>query len=135
RCCTAKLKPGAPFLVYLYYAFDQRPAWYRALWRASEGLRAGISRLPFGLKRRVTDVIAAAVYWPLTRVALLAERAGADVRHFPLAPYRNYSFYTMRTDALDRFGTPLEQRFTRDQIRAMMEEAGLTDIRFRDGEP
>jgi hypothetical protein len=36
----------------------------------------------------------------------------------------------LRTDALDRFGTKLEQRFTRDQIEHMMREAGLESIRF-----
>jgi hypothetical protein len=36
----------------------------------------------------------------------------------------------MRNDSLDRFGTVLEQRFTRDEIREMMQSAGLTDIRF-----
>jgi hypothetical protein len=41
----------------------------------------------------------------------------------------------MRTDALDRFGTRLEQRFTRDQIRAMMTAAGLIRIRFGDAIP
>jgi hypothetical protein len=39
------------------------------------------------------------------------------------------------TDALDRFGTRLEQRMTRAQIKALMETAGLTDIRFRDAVP
>ena len=29
-----KLKPGAPFLVYLYYDFENRPAWFRGLWKA-----------------------------------------------------------------------------------------------------
>ncbi len=41
-----KLKPGAPFLVYLYYAFDNRPAWYRVLWRLTNFARLVISRLP-----------------------------------------------------------------------------------------
>jgi hypothetical protein len=36
----------------------------------------------------------------------------------------------MRTDALDRFGTRLEQRFTAQEMRHMMETAGLRDIRF-----
>jgi hypothetical protein len=36
----------------------------------------------------------------------------------------------MRTDALDRFGTRLEKRFTTKQIRDMMERAGLEDIVF-----
>jgi hypothetical protein len=38
----------------------------------------------------------------------------------------------MRTDALDRFGTRLEQRFTKEQIKAMMERCGLENISFID---
>jgi hypothetical protein len=48
----------------------------------------------------------------------------------PLSNYRNKSFYSMRTDALDRLGTRLEHRFTQAEIRRMMEAAGLDDIRF-----
>src|SRR5690606_18614684 len=40
------LRPGAPFLVYLYYSFDNRPGWFRALWRASDAGRRVIARLP-----------------------------------------------------------------------------------------
>lgn len=135
RKCTAKLKPGAPFLVYLYYRFDNRPAWYAAVWRSTEFLRRVISRAPFSVRRAVTEGIAAAVYWPLARGAGLLERAGVNVAHVPLSAYRYRSFYSMRTDALDRFGTRLEQRFTRAEIERMMRDAGLTDIRFRDDEP
>jgi ubiquinone/menaquinone biosynthesis C-methylase UbiE len=42
-----KLRPGAPFLVYLYYALDGRPWWFRSLWRISDAIRKGIVRLPF----------------------------------------------------------------------------------------
>lgn len=135
RDATAKLKKGAPFLVYLYYRFDQRPGWFKALWRASDVVRRGLARLPFSVRRRAADVIAVTVYWPLSRAARAASALGADVRHFPLSAYRNLSFYSLRTDALDRFGTRLEQRFTRDEIAAMMDEAGLKDIRFSDREP
>ena len=34
----------------------------------------------------------------------------------------------MKTDALDRFGTRLEQRFTKSQIEHMMLDAGLERI-------
>ncbi|MCY7329778.1 MAG: class I SAM-dependent methyltransferase, partial [Saprospiraceae bacterium] len=37
--CVRKLKPGAPFLLYLYYAFDNRPWWFKALWRLSDVVR------------------------------------------------------------------------------------------------
>jgi hypothetical protein len=41
----------------------------------------------------------------------------------------------MRTDALDRFGTRLEQRFTKKQIRTMMQDAGLAEISFSEENP
>lgn len=133
--CVRKLKPGAPFLVYLYYAFDDRPAWFRAVWQASDVLRGGISRLPFGLRKAVATGIAVGAYWPLARIARAASARGLDTANFPLNSYKDYSFYTMRTDALDRFGTRLEQRFTRPEIAAMMATSGLTDVRFREGIP
>ena len=130
RSCAALLKPGAPLLLYLYYAFDNRPRWFRLLWRLSNAARLLIRRLPPRLKQFVTDLIAFTVYWPLSRLAFLAEAAGLPVASFPLSYYCRCSLYTMRTDARDRFGTPLEQRFSRAQIRAMCSAAGLVDLRF-----
>jgi SAM-dependent methyltransferase len=135
RACVRKLKPGAPFLVYLYYAFDNRPAWFRAIWKVSDVARGVLSRSPFRLRSAICDLLALAVYLPLARGAKLAERLGAPVEHIPLSAYRNQSFYVMRTDALDRFGTQLEKRFTRDEIRRMMENAGLEQVRFHDAAP
>jgi len=133
--CVRKLKPGAPMLIYIYYAFDQRPAWFRLLWRISNLLRVAIARAPFRLKSAVTDIIATVVYWPLARGARLCERLGCDVAHWPLSAYRAASFYSMRTDALDRFGTRLEHRMRRDQIKAMMEAVGLRDVKFSEAVP
>ena len=36
----------------------------------------------------------------------------------------------MRTDSRDRFGTPLEKRFTKKEITKMMRESGLINIKF-----
>jgi ubiquinone/menaquinone biosynthesis C-methylase UbiE len=133
--CVRKLKPGAPFLLYVYYAFDNRRPWFRRLWSVSDVLRQGISRLPFGARKIVSNVMAAAVYWPLARVAKLAASVGLSVDAFPLSAYRQSSFYTMRTDSLDRFGTRLEHRFARTEIEEMMLGAGLENIRFQDSIP
>lgn len=135
KSCVAKLKPGAPFLLYLYYAFDNKPAWYRALWQASEIGRGAISHAPHGVRDAVCTALAAGIYFPLARGAKLLEKTGRNVENLPLAIYRDRSFYTMRTDARDRFGTQLEQRFTRAEIQAMMENAGLENIRFSDSVP
>jgi SAM-dependent methyltransferase len=135
RSCARKLKAGAPFLLYLYYRFDNRPTWFRALWKVSDVVRTGVSRLPHGARYAVSQVIAACVYWPLARLAALAKRAGLPGEVFPLHYYSDKPFYVMRTDALDRFGTRLEQRFTRVEIRRMMEDAGLHEVRSSDGMP
>lgn len=132
---TRKLKPGAPFLVYLYYDFENRPLWFRGLWKVTDVARRTISRLPFGARKAVTGAIATLVYWPLSRSAKLLEQAGMNVSNIPLSHYRNCSFYSLRTDALDRFGTRLEQRFSTSDIRAMMERAGLERITFRQDAP
>ena len=130
RACVEKLKPGSPFLLYLYYRFDNRPAWFRMLWAISNAGRVVVSRLPHFIRYAISQVFAALVYFPLARGARLLESIGVDVINFPLSQYRNNSFYTMRTDALDRFGTRLERRFTKAEITAMMERAGLENLTF-----
>ena len=135
RSCAELLKPGAPLLLYLYYAFDNRPFWFQALWRLSDLIRQVIYRLTPALKHLVTDAIATLVYWPLARLSRLMSGLGLNVHSVPLSFYRDHSFYTMRTDARDRFGTPLEQRFTKAQIEKMMLDAGLKDIRFSESAP
>ena len=135
NACIKKLKPGAPFLLYLYYAFDNRPLWFRGLWLASDLFRGIISRMPHQLRYLSSQLIAGLVYFPLARVSKIFEKLGFNVSNFPLSFYRNCGFYVMRTDALDRFGTRLEQRFTKLQIAEMMKSAGLVDIRFSDDTP
>lgn len=130
-----KLKPGAPFLTYIYYSFENRPIWFRALWRVSDKLRRVICRLPFTLRKSVTTLIALGVYWPLARFSLLLEKCGFNVSDIPLSPYRKTSLYTMRTDALDRFGTSFERRFDKAGVTAMLAAAGLENIRFSEGVP
>jgi len=138
KACVNMLKPGAPFLLYLYYALDNRPFWYRSIWAASNVFRRIISKLPHKLRYGVSQVIAVCAYWPLARLAYLFESWGASksfVDTVPLSTYRALSFYTMRTDALDRFGTRLEQRFTKKRIRTMMQDAGLAEISFSEENP
>jgi SAM-dependent methyltransferase len=135
QACAEKLKPGAPFLVYLYYAFDSRPLWFRTLWKASDLARRRISAMPFRWRVAISTGIATTVYRPFARLSRFAERRGKDVENFPLSFYRDRSFYVMRTDALDRFGTRLEHRFTKPQIRLMMEQAGFERVTFSDAPP
>ena len=135
RSCVKKLKSRSPLLLYLYYAFDNRPLWFRVIWRGTDLLRRAISSAPFFIRYPLSQAIAALVYWPLARLSRLLEYLGVNVEPIPLSWYRGLSFYTMRTDALDRFGTCIEQRFTATQMVRMMEEAGLERITFSHSMP
>jgi len=132
---AGKLKLGAPFLVYLYYALDNRPGWYRALWRLSNMGRLVISRLPHPLRLAVSQTIATLIYWPLARIARLIAKLDQSPRSLPLSYYADKSFYVMRTDAYDRFCTRLEKRFTRTEIEQMLNNAGFENIQFSNAEP
>lgn len=135
KACVAKLKTGAPLLLYIYYAFDNRPFWFVQLWKSTELFRFVISRLPYGIRYWISQLIAVMLYYPLAKTSLFLEKAGFSVDSYPLSGYRKVSFYSMRTDALDRFGTRLERRFTADEIKEMMEKAGLNKIKFSDSAP
>jgi SAM-dependent methyltransferase len=135
KACAMKLKTGAPFLLYLYYRFDNKPKSYYLLWKLSDLLRLVISKLPFLVKFSISQMIAIFVYLPLARLAFFAEKIGINVSNFPLTWYRNEPFYILRTDALDRFGTRLEQRFTKEEISLMLLNAGFEKLKFSDTEP
>ena len=132
-----KLRPGGWMLLYIYYALENRGPGYRLLFGTADLLRRVVSRLPGPLKRLSCDVLAVALYLPLIALAgtvgtLLGKRAAEGI---PLSYYSGKSWRVIRNDALDRFGTPLEQRFTRAQIAEMMTQGGLEDLHFSDRMP
>ena len=86
--------------------------------------------MPFKLKIFITNFIAIGVYYPLARLSLFLELLGLNVQNIPISSYRKTSLYTMKTDALDRFGTKLEHRFTKNEILIMMKDCGLKNIKF-----
>jgi SAM-dependent methyltransferase len=133
--CVRKLRPGGVFLIYVYYSLENRPMWFRTIWRVTDIVRRAISRLPFRLRLGVCTAIAACVYWPLARLAGAVERSGRSPAQIPLSAYRDKSFYWMRTDALDRFGTRLEKRYSRRDFDELMRAAGLVDVTISDDEP
>ena len=129
------LKPGAPFLVYLYYAFDNRPLWFRAVWWMSDVVRKIICRCPNALKNLLCDIIAFVIYLPISRVARLLDKLDILPKSWPLSYYKDRSFYVLRTDALDRFGTRLEQRFSQLDILSMLGAEGFERIKFSQNQP
>lgn len=136
--CVEKIKNGGHFVVYLYYKLDGLPLHLKVLFKISDILRNIIHRLPTFLKKLICDAIALIIYVPLSFLAKAVEKIFPKTswhRFFPLWYYRNKSLNVMRNDALDRFGTPLEQRYSKEEINKMMVDAGLKNIVFSDNAP
>ncbi len=130
-------KVGAKTLVYVYYALDRRGPLFRAIFGAVDLTRRVTSRSPRQVTRLFSDVVALLAYWPLARLSLLLERAGASKASaaVPLSWYAHRSFTVMRNDSLDRFGTTLERRYTREQTVELLRSAGLVEPVISDEPP
>lgn len=135
RQCVLKLKKGAPLLLYLYYSFENRSPLFRIIWRLTDVVRRVVSRCPMPVRYFISQIIAALIYFPMSRLCRLMTSAGISTDQVPLSIYEDKSFYTMRTDALDRFGTKTEKRYSKREIEVMMKNAGLKDIVFNNSEP
>ena len=135
KSCYNLLKENSPFLIYLYYKFDNKPIWFKIIWKTSDYLRKFVSKLPFKIKKIVTYFIALIIYYPLSKIAKIFDRLGFNVNNFPLSYYRNKNFYFMATDSLDRFGTKLEKRFTKKEVEKMLLDAGFVEIKFSKNTP
>ena len=134
---ASKIKSGGVFLCYLYYKLENKPLHYRGLFWASNSLRWVISRLPYVMRRFIARVIAGVIYLPLARAAKFLSKKGRDITNFPLHHYADMPFVMLQNDALDRFGTRLEQRFSKKEITEMVGNAGfdLSTLKFSEVEP
>ena len=132
------LKPGGYFLLYLYYNLDNRNFFFKAIFHLSNLVRSVVSKMPAKAKKITCDVLAILLYMPFVLMCRLLKRLGVPEtvrKYIPLQGYERQTFYVIRNDSLDRFGTPLEQRFSRKQIKIMMEKAGLHDVVFSEKIP
>lgn len=137
KSINAKLKPGGTLLAYMYYNLEGQNLIYRLLFHISSLARRFISKLPRLLKRSICDAIALIVYLPLARMALRLRMFGVNTKNFPLHHYETLPFHVMRNDSLDRFGTRLEKRYSKEQIRQLLSQTGfdLTTLVFSEDEP
>jgi SAM-dependent methyltransferase len=135
---VAKIKPGGHFYGYLYYNLENRTSFLKIVFWLSHLFRKLISRTPSFVKKMTCDIIALLVYLPLAKLALLVKTIFGNKTyhtHIPLAYYSDKSFFIMRNDALDRFGTRLEKRYSKQEITALVEKCGLVNVKFSDIEP
>jgi ubiquinone/menaquinone biosynthesis C-methylase UbiE len=125
------LRSDGRLYFYVYYALEDRGAIYKGLYHTSDLLRRMIHPLPFRVKHALSLVLASVVYLPLVVLVRMLKALGLKVwQRMPLAFYHNKSFRIMRNDALDRFGTSVEVRFSRDRINSLLEGAGFHRMAF-----
>lgn len=133
-----KTKVGGYVLLYLYYNLDNRGVFYKFLFKLSVYPRLLISKMPKSIKKISCDIIAVIVYLPLIIFAKIVKNVLPTKSYYqklPLSYYVDKSFNVIRNDALDRFGTPLEQRFSKIEIEKMMQSCGLSELKFSENAP
>jgi ubiquinone/menaquinone biosynthesis C-methylase UbiE len=120
-------------LVYVLYALDNRPPYFRALLRSVTAARRGLSRIEDERARRaVTEAITWGVYRPLTTIARLSRRLGSR-RPLPLADEAHSSAEGLRQLVYDRFFTSIEHRVSAAEIRGLA--ATFDDVTISDDPP
>ena len=132
------VRPGGWIYLYLYYRLEGRSIGYKAAFHAASAMRRVISRLPNRLRITAAEVAAVTIYLPCIAVAsMLRKVAPARSWHeqVPLHYYVGRPWKVVRNDALDRLGTPVERRFDKGEITAMLKAAGLHEITFGDSMP
>lgn len=131
------IKPGGVFLCYLYYDLENKPMYYRLIFKGVNVVRRVISASPQPVRRLSATIIAALVYWPLARLSKILSKLGRNTSNLPLHHYAEMPFVMLANDALDRFGTSLEQRFSKAEITEMLRAADfdLTTLKFSEIEP
>jgi SAM-dependent methyltransferase len=134
---SCAIKPGGLFLCYLYYSLENKPLYYKVLFSCVNVIRKITANLPHPFKRIFSEIISVFVYWPLARTSYVLSKFGFNTANFPLHHYAKMPLVMMKNDSLDRFGTSLEQRFTKSQIVDMLKMANfdLDSLQFSNIEP
>lgn len=129
------LRDSAPeLLVYLYYALENRPAYFRLLLAGATLLRRTVSRSrsPW-FRRAFARVATVSFYVPLIALGRALEPFGVADRVPLYDTYRGKSLQRIEQDAYDRFCTPIERRYTRAQIASLRD--AFSEVRISERRP
>jgi SAM-dependent methyltransferase/uncharacterized protein YbaR (Trm112 family) len=131
RALLPLLRPDNYINIYLYWNLEGEAAWRRAALSVVTGMRQVTTRMPHGLLKKFSWLIAAgfqvAFVLPSRALASFKPTEGLADR-VPLGHYRKYSFRVLYTDQFDRFSAPIENRYSRAEVAAWFERARLEDV-------
>ena len=116
---------------YLYYNFDNKNLIYKLIFSLTILPRIIISRLPNNFKNFICDLIAVLIYLPLVNLAKIFP----ENKNIPLNGYIDRSFFSIRTDSRDRFGTKVEKRISKKKIKELCKANNLYEVYFSEKHP
>jgi len=124
-----KVRPGGQLRVYLYW---KRHGWKGRALAAVAAARRVTTRIPFTMLRAACQVLSVGLYgavvMPYRALSALGVRAHED---WPLFVYSKYPFNVLYNDQFDRFSAPIEKRYDAEEVRRLLEDAGLTNVSIR----
>jgi hypothetical protein len=95
-------------------------------------MRRVTTRLPFPVLRALCWMLSVLLYAGVVLPYRVLLKLGVKApERWPLFVYTKYSFNVLYNDQFDRFSAPLEKRYSESEARALLEGAGLREVRTR----
>jgi SAM-dependent methyltransferase len=123
------LKPGGEIQIYLYWQPERQPI-KRALLAMVTAARHITTRLPHSANYLLAFPAAVAAFaffvWPyrlLRKIPGLRSLA----ENLPMKQYANFPFRVCVNDQLDRFSAPIENRYTRSEVKDWLQRGNLEE--------
>lgn len=114
------LKPGGRLLIYVYEAFDRRPLPWRVALSGINAIRRPVSAMSPRNIRRVCALVAPFVYVSCT----IPSRYFSWAARLPYPASQNPTMASLIPDLYDRFAAPIEERYSEQGARQLVEQAG-----------
>ena len=127
RGLVRALKPGGRLRLYLYW---KRSGFSGLLLSLVSLARTITTRLPFPVLKAFCWLLSVGLLVGVIVPYRVLEKMGIPVdESWPLSVYVKYPFTVLYNDQFDRFSAPLEKRYSQGEVSALLEAAGLRDVR------
>ncbi|HET9719233.1 MAG TPA: class I SAM-dependent methyltransferase [Solirubrobacteraceae bacterium] len=130
RAIARLARPGGHVHVYLYW-IPERASHAFVLRLVTAARRTTVTmphRLLHALCVPLAALLAVSIVWPYRLLRHIGPlRPVADA--LPLKTYADYPFSVLVNDQFDRFSAPLEHRYRREEVAAMLGNAGLREVK------
>lgn len=124
------LKPGGRIALYLYEDFSDRHALWRGMLQGANRMRRLTTRMPPRLLYILCGVLSPWIYLLFAVPYRILRRIPACRKAAEGIPFRHAAGpLALVGDLFDRFATPIEWRYSRDQAVDLLGQSGLERVR------